>query len=270
MDEFKFDPSGLLIFLGFVVPGVLAQKARDVITPRSLKPSSAVAELADYVLDSVYVHSILSLTFLAVLRVWWGNYLVELGRDFAANPTGDFLWRHPRMTLSYFVLCFPLGYAFGCFRGWQTLVAPIRDRLLDLRLPRWALERLGIRSFLKEQPVWYTVFSEKGSLHNTFVEVEMKENKGFYTGLLKAYGILDDSERSKDFYLIVPYFRPDSNSAYASLNCDGVLLNFSDVTSIRVKKQAFPPPSSEPGHVPGKLEAKETQLPDVKKPEGSG
>lgn len=258
MDEFKFDPSGLLIFLAFVVPGVLAQKARDVITPRSLKPPGAVSELADYVLDSVYVHSILSLSFLTALWVFSERFLGNLVRDFATNPTGNFLWRHPRMTLSYFVLCFPVGYAFGCLRGWQTLVEPVRNRLFNLELTRRTLVWLGIRSFLKEQPVWYSVFSEKGSLQNVFVEVEMKENKGFYTGLLKAYGILDDSEKSKDFYLIAPYFKSAPASDYLLLNCDGVLLNFSDVTSIRIKKKSLPP-SSERGPVPAKPEAKETR-----------
>ncbi len=67
-----------------------------------------------------------------------------------------------------------------------------------------------------------------------FLEVEMKNNAGFYTGELKSYGILDDSEKSKDFYLESVHFKQNRSDSYISLKCDGILLNFEDVASILV------------------------------------
>ena len=83
--------------------------------------------------------------------------------------------------------------------------------------------------------------------------MEMKDGAGFYTGQLKSYGILDDSEKSKDFYLVRVHFKQDRSSSYTPLKCDGLLLNFEDVVSIQVarfdtdeKPQSVVIPSSSP------------------------
>ena len=64
----------------------------------------------------------------------------------------------------------------------------------------------------------------------------MKDNAGFYTGELKSYGILDDSQKSKDFYLVNVYFKQSRLDTYIRLKCEGVLLNFDDVTTIQVAR----------------------------------
>ena len=64
----------------------------------------------------------------------------------------------------------------------------------------------------------------------------MKDGAGFYTGELKSYGILDDSEKSKDFYLVSAHFKQDRSGSYTPLKCDGLLLNFEDVLSIQVAR----------------------------------
>jgi len=51
-----------------------------------------------------------------------------------------------------------------------------------------------------------------------------------------SYGILDDSVKSKDFYLEKVHFKQNRADQYVALNCDGLLLNFEDVVSVQVKK----------------------------------
>lgn len=64
----------------------------------------------------------------------------------------------------------------------------------------------------------------------------MKSGAGFYTGQLESYGILDDSEREKDFYLVRAHYKVSVQDKYQRLHGDGVLLNFGDVESIQVTK----------------------------------
>src|SRR6266849_6007452 len=56
----QFDVTGFLIFLAFILPGFVAQKARFSLAPRSLKPLSPVGEVGEFVLASVWVHSLLA------------------------------------------------------------------------------------------------------------------------------------------------------------------------------------------------------------------
>jgi hypothetical protein len=69
-----------------------------------------------------------------------------------------------------------------------------------------------------------------------FLEVEMKNGLGTYSGKLKSYGILDDSVRSKDFYIEDVYFREKRSDPFSYMKCSGLLLNFEDVASIQVVK----------------------------------
>ena len=64
----------------------------------------------------------------------------------------------------------------------------------------------------------------------------MKDQCGFYTGQLISYGILDDSVKSKDFYLEKVHFKQNLADGYTPVGCDGLLLNFEDVTSIQVTR----------------------------------
>ena len=77
---------------------------------------------------------------------------------------------------------------------------------------------------------------QKTRNERTFVEVKMKDSGGFYTGELKDFAILADSERQKDFYLVNVYFRKPEENEYMRLDVDGILLNFADAESLRVIK----------------------------------
>src|SRR5271168_1272252 len=98
------------------------------------------------------------------------------------------------------------------------------------------LRRLGVPGFLREEPVWYSVLKRETAATQVFLEVEMKSGAGFYTGRLRSYGILDDSVKSKDFYLEDVHFKEARLAPFTPIDCDGLLLNFEDVASIQVRK----------------------------------
>jgi len=52
------------------------------------------------------------------------------------------------------------------------------------------------------------------------------QDGGFYTGELKSYGIVPDSERNKDFLLVNVAYKRSEDGPYVRVDADGVLLNF--------------------------------------------
>jgi len=96
---------------------------------------------------------------------------------------------------------------------------------------------LGVLSFLQEEPVWYEALRQRTRNERTFVEVKMKQDGGFYTGELKSYGIVPDSERNKDFLLANVAYKKSEEVPYVRLDADGVLLNFADAESVALVKE---------------------------------
>ena len=68
-------------------------------------------------------------------------------------------------------------------------------------------------------------------------EVQMKQGAGFYTGELKSYGIVSDSEPHKDFLLVNAATKKTEESACVPMDVDGVLLSFADAESMAVIKE---------------------------------
>jgi hypothetical protein len=129
-----------------------------------------------------------------------------------------------------------VGYGFGFFQGALIIRQPIRRWVVSKPFPNRILRRLGVPGFLQEDPVWYFVLRQRSPDTMVFLEVEMKNGAGIYTGTLKSYGILDDSVKSKDFYLEDVYFKENRSGSFVGLRCDGVLVNFEDVLSVQVVK----------------------------------
>jgi len=70
-----FDVTGLLIFLLAIVPGFLAQQARTLLIPRSLRTQSVLEETGNYVLNSILVHLFLLASFRVVLGCFAAQHL---------------------------------------------------------------------------------------------------------------------------------------------------------------------------------------------------
>jgi hypothetical protein len=232
----QFDVTGFLIFLGFILPGFLAQRARYSLAPRSLKPLSPVAEVGEFVLAGVWVHIFLLILFRLYFWAFEEQHFVALINTLYNGSLSKFLWAYRAFVFTYLVLSLAVGYCFGFIQGWLIIKQPVRSWIARRPLPKKMLKWLGIPGFLQEDPVWYFVLKQKSAATMVFLEVEMRNGAGTYTGRLTSYGILDDSVKSKDFYLEDVHFREGRLGSFTPLDCDGVLLNFEDVAAIQVRK----------------------------------
>jgi|SRR5271166_1257947 len=226
----QFDITGFLIFLVFILPGFVAQKARFSLAPRSLKPLSTLGEVGEFVLAGVWVHAFLILAIWMYCSFFARLYLAVLTGAFHFGALSGFMWSYRVLVFGYFVFSLLIGYCFGFFQGVLIVKQTVQRSTEDL------LRRFGVPGVLREEPVWYSVLKRSSRGTMVFLEVEMKNAAGFYTGRLRSYGILDDSVKSKDFYLEDVYFKENRPGTFARLQCDGVLLNFEDVTSLQVVK----------------------------------
>ena len=232
-----FDITGLLVFLLAIVPGFLAQEARYSLSPRSLKPKSVLEEPGNYVLNSVLIHFLLIIFFRAYLSLFSPSTLSSFDLLTEEETRVEWVWENWGLIALYFATSLGSGFVFGLFRGLLALRQPIRNRLLNYRWFNWLIGRLGIYSFLEEEPVWYGVFRQRGLGESIFLEVTMKRKAGFYAGVLHSYGILDDSVKEKDFYLKNVSYKKSEEIGYRQLDVDGILLNFGDVEAIEVVKR---------------------------------
>lgn len=231
--EFSF--VSLFVFVVFILPGFLAQRSKQAIFPRSLRPMGTLEEAGSLVFSSVLVHSLLCALLLVFTSV--SCVLIQGG------PRGSalLLWHHPWRTLSYLWTALALGYFLGFIEGWLLLRQPVRTWLLDEGL-RPLLERIGVPALLDERPIWFDVLSRPPS-ETVFVEVALKHDAGYYTGELKTFAIVDDTERNKDFCLTEVHFKKQDNEPYSRVPCSNLLLNFEDVYSLRVSIQPSPSPT---------------------------
>jgi hypothetical protein len=232
----QFDITGLLIFLVFILPGLLAQRARRSLVPQSLKPLSTVAEVGEYVLSGVWVHVFMLFAFWVWCWIFNRQYLEALTNSLSFGSFPNFLRAYRAFVFYYLVASLVIGYSLGFVQGWLILRQPIRSWMVRQQSINRVLNTFGIPGFLQEDPVWYFVLKQQSANTMVFVEVEMKGGVGFYTGRLRSYGILDDSVKSKDFYLEGVYFKESRSASFAAVDCDGLLLNFEDVASIQVRK----------------------------------
>jgi Family of unknown function (DUF6338) len=232
-----FDITGLLIFLLAIVPGFIAQQTRSRLVPRSLRTQSVLEETGNYVFNSIVVHLILFASFRVALAVFRSVTPVSLGAAIAQKQLPAWAWQHRYLIAVYYIASLLFGCVLGVLRGVAERDTRIGSWLADNRFLRPLLLRLGVRAFLEEAPVWYEALREKTRDERTFVEVRMKQNGGFYTGELKSYGIVPDSEPNKDFLLVNAAYKKQESDTYVSLAADGVLLNFADAESISFIKE---------------------------------
>ena len=232
-----FDITGLLLFLLAIVPGFVAQEAKYSLTPRSLKPKSVLEETGNYVLNSIFIHLTVLAAFFAALYCFQPALLLTTKQTWGQGEVSAWTREHWLLALFYFISSLAWGFLFGLLRGVFALRQPVRNKLLNFSWFNRILNQLGIYSFLEEEPVWYGVFRQDGPGEAIFVQVTMKGNGGFYAGQLERYGILDDSAKDKDFYLVKVSYRATGANKFQKLDAEGILLNFGDVEAIEVMRQ---------------------------------
>jgi hypothetical protein len=197
-------------------------------------------ETGNYVLNSILIHLFLLGCFRAVLAAVRSTAPATLGVAMAQKQLANWAWQHRYLIVSYYITSLLFGSILGVVRGlWE------RDRRIGTWLAgnRWLsalLVRLGLLTFLEEAPVWYEALREQTRNERTFVEVKLKNGAGFYTGELKSYGIVSDSERNKDFLLVNAAYKKSEDGTYVQVDADGVLLNFADAESVAFIKEMNP------------------------------
>ena len=186
------------------------------------------------------VHLVLLGSFRVAFVVFRSEAPATLGAAIAQKQLPDWAWQHRYLVLFYYFASMLLGCVLGTLRGVAEREGRIGAWLADNRFLRPLLLHLGVRAFLEEAPVWYEALREKTRDEHTFVQVKMKQDGGFYTGELKSYGIVSDSDPNKDFLLVNVSYKKQGNDAYVKLDADGLLLNFADAESISFIKQTTP------------------------------
>lgn len=234
----ELKPESLLIFLLAILPGAVAQRAKSSLVPRSLETPTAVSEVGDYVLTSAWIHVATLLLFRTILLCTMGeNYSVSIMKQIQqAGLERGFFIDHWKLVCAYFLIMVVGAYFFGILRGYQ-----IRTK----RFQRSLFKKLGLTVALEQRTLWSVVMDgDRAEDADTWLEVELKDDKGFYQGRLKTYPIVAESERNKEFYLKPAKFKEKRSDKYLPLpEGSGVLLTFCEVVSMRVARVARSQPA---------------------------
>jgi xanthosine utilization system XapX-like protein len=237
------DLSKIVLIVLAVLPGFVALRSYRNVAPRPLHRRGATEELAEFFLYSVFAHGFLIavLYFLAYtpavdewLRLSPGPFVARIG----AIPT--------LYLFLYFVLSLVAGWVVGIGRGLLAVWRPAawivkRSGVLGTPIHRFWYRFVG-RHLLRDQPIIYDILSpetdETGRPKLVFVEVELKDSKGIYTGLVKAFSIIQDEESHKLVCLEQVYHKASAEAEYTRLAVDSMLLDLADTIALRVRQVA--------------------------------
>jgi hypothetical protein len=128
-----FDVNGLLIFLLAIVPGFLAQQARSLLVPRSLRTQSVLEETGNYVLNSILVHLLLLGSFRPSLALLHSSTPAALDLAIIQKQLGLWAWQHRYLIVFYLLASLVLGFAIGVVRGIAERDRVIGTWLADIR-----------------------------------------------------------------------------------------------------------------------------------------
>ena len=240
----KIDLSTVVLVILCVIPGLFAQRSRNLVCPRSFDEQGSSAELGELVALGISTHGVLILlgaVFLFFLGVCHGFKPATYFREVDVWPVRAWASDHVTEALLSAVLyvfaSFALSHWLGIIYGIWRFRSPVTQRVLG----RAKLERFGVQGLLGERPIVYEAFSPSkknadGTPHLVFVEIELKGGLGFYAGQLSQFAILRDDEPHKPVYLISAFFKAQRDATYEPVEADGVLIDLADAVLVRVKQ----------------------------------
>lgn len=254
----KFDFSTILIIIIAVIPGLFAQRTRSQLVPRSFAPKGASAELAELVALGVATHgalAFLSATFLFLLG--WLNkgdpdyFFSKLDSLIAGQWCSQHIIEASLIAFSYILFSFFVSHWLGFIYGLLRLKSPFTTKLLAKAT--WLRKGFGVTGLLGERPIIYEVLNpalDHGATKSVFVEVEMKDGLGFYSGQLSQFAIVRDEEPHKPIFLIDVWFKKERNDDYESVETDGIMIDLAEAATLLVKQVDVSAPSclSAPTH----------------------
>jgi hypothetical protein len=239
----KFDFSTILIVIVAVIPGLFAQRTRNQLIPRSFAPQGASAELAELVALGISTHGIIVLfcaccLFLRGWLRWHDPFLLfsildseNIGAWCSKHVAEAFLYATVYV-LASLVLSHWLGFIYGIWRYSSPFTTFVFAKAT------WLAKR-GITGLLGERPIIYEVLNpaiDNGEAKSVFVEVEMKDALGFYSGQLSQFAIVQDEEPHKPIFLIDVWFKKERNDVYDPVETDGIMIDLADTVTLLVKQ----------------------------------
>jgi hypothetical protein len=250
----KIDFSTIILVIIAVIPGLFAIRSRNLVAPRSFAPQGTSAELAELVALGFTTHGILILLVAAFLLVFgWQNHgdLLFFFRKIDAAHIDSWSFQHiSEATLLItiyvfisFVLSHLLGFVYGVWRLQSSIAAKLFGKAAWLR-------RFGITGLLGERPIIYEVLNpavDHNVANSMFVEVEMRDGLGLYSGQLEQFAIVQDEEPHKPIYLIDVWYRKDRSMEYERVETDGLMIDLADVLTLSVRQVDVSSTDSESG-----------------------
>jgi hypothetical protein len=244
----KIDLSTLLLVTLCVIPGLFAQRSRNLVCPRSFVDQGASGELGELVALGISTHGLIILMAAICLLVAGILDHLQPALFFRRFDTWDIqAWSSNHrsfaavLATSYVFLSFAVSHWFGLVYGIWRYHAPLTTAAFT-KVP-WLslrLKYLGIGGVLGERPIIYEVLSPKkdsdGVPYKVFVEVEMKNQAGIYAGQLSQFAIVKDEEPHKPVYLVDVSFRRSLDESYETIEADGVMLDLAEAAQVYVKQ----------------------------------
>jgi Family of unknown function (DUF6338)/Protein of unknown function (DUF2934) len=239
----KLDFSTILLVIAAVIPGLFAQRTRNQLVPRSFAPQGATSELAELVALGLSTHGILA--FVAAIVFLLCGWLRHGNGDYYSSLVDSLIatqW-YSRNVIEAWLIASAYGFLSFFFSHWLGFIyglwrsrSPLTTRLFANAT--W-LRRFGITGLLGEQPIIYGVLNPEpdgGTTKSVFVEVQMKDGLGFYSGQLSQFAIVKDDEPHKPIYLIDVWYKKERTANYELLQTDGLMLDLADAAPLLVKQ----------------------------------
>jgi hypothetical protein len=254
----KFDVSTILLAIVAVIPGLFAQRTRNQLVPRSFAPQGASAELAELVALGVATHGVLAFVSASVLFfVGWihkgsPDYFFAkldsliLSQWFSQHLVEACLIASAYAFISFFVSHW-LGFLYGILRSNSFFTTRLFSKAT------WLRKTFGVTGLLGERPIIYEVLNpalDSDGTKSVFVELEMKNGLGFYSGQLSQFAIVKDEEPHKPVYLIDVWYKKERNDDYVPVETDGIMIDLADAVTLLVKQvdTSLPDSQSPPTH----------------------
>lgn len=239
----KFDVSTILLVIVAVIPGLFAQRTRNQVVPQSFAPQGASAELAELVALGVSTHGILAFILASILFLIGclskgspDYFFSKLDSLIAGQWCSQHIVEASLVTSGYVFVSFVFSHWLGFIYGIWRSNSPFTRKLFAHAT--WLQKRFGVTGLLGERPIIYEVLNpalDRGTTQSVFVEVEMKDALGFYSGQLSQFAIVKDDEPHKPIFLIDVWFKQQRSDDYESVETDGIMIDLADVATLLVK-----------------------------------
>ena len=243
----KIDLSTVLLVIVCVIPGLFAQRSRNSVCPRSFDDQGASSELGELVALGISTHGLAAILASLILMLAGSCLHAEPGRYFHTLDSWQvqqWIASHWTEAVSvgtiYVFVSFVVSHWLGLFYGvWRQQRSPITAAIL--RKADW-LKCRGVTGLLGERPIIYEALNpltdNDGTPYFVFVEVEMKDGGGFYSGQLSQFAIVKDEEPHKPIFLIKASFKKLAQESYGELTASGLMLDLADIVTLKVQQVA--------------------------------